>query len=93
METKPIIPETMLRRVTRPYAGVITPGDVFAWEPDFPHARELCVVVKITETAVWTRPIESFSPVYGNDISRFREAVVPTIFKSQPTIEPGITVV
>lgn len=29
------------------FAGDIRPGQVFAWEPDLPHARELLVVTRV----------------------------------------------
>lgn len=29
------------------YDGEILPGQVFAWEPDLPHARELLVVTRV----------------------------------------------
>ena len=116
---KPMIDEAVLvRGGERPYAaeivrgvrghrlykGPINPGDVFAWEPDLPHARELVVVTRITgpgedqtiehalgvavlsgghEQRVWTRPLDGDEEVW-NDESRFREAVVPTLFNPHP---------
>lgn len=78
----PMIPSAYLAPSKRPYSGAIKPGDVFAWEPDLPHARELLVVTRIVDethrTLVWTRHIDGDEEVY-NDIDRFREAVVPTI--------------
>lgn len=97
----PEIPRAMLRPTKRPYKGAIGVGDVFAWEPDLPHARELCVVTRITgplepeaithsrgtavlfrgsETTILTRPLGGGKEVW-NDESRFREAVVLTIFR------------
>ncbi len=92
---KPIISEAVLRRdqcmpgfreCPRWYGGEIEPGMVFAWEPDLPHARELVVVTRITGSprrpAIWTRPIlGSRDDEVWNEISRFREAVVPTNMK------------
>lgn len=110
LPNKPMIPEAELRRGKRPYKGNIVPGDVFAWEPDLPHARELVVVTRITgphfpnpieqpflidfsegnELTVWTRPLNGWEEA-GNEMSRFREAVVPTAFNrmlpTPPTIE------
>lgn len=98
---KPAIPEAVLRRGSRPYLGKISVGKIFAWEPDLPHARELCVVTRLaepeeplrvkhrtgtallsrgTEPQVWSRQYPDGGEEYNNDISRFREAVVPTIF-------------
>ena len=48
MPILPIIPESVIcRNRGKQYNGPIEPGMVFAWEPDLPHARELCVVTKI----------------------------------------------
>ena len=82
LPTKPLLHEAELKRGPRPYMGPIEPGEVFAWEPDLPYARELCVVTRLTGDYVWTKPIKGGKEVW-NDISRFREAVVPTIFKRQ----------
>lgn len=43
----PALNEAELVRGARPYAGPLEPGDVFAWEPDLPHARKLCVITRI----------------------------------------------
>lgn len=86
---RPIIPEPLMRRCERPYDGPVKPGDVFAWEPDIETARELLVVTRITkepsfpdpyEERVFTRPIDGGKEVW-NSMSRFREAVVPTLFR------------
>lgn len=70
------------------YAGPICPGDVYAWEPELPHARELCVVIRIAdrdgaEPAIFTRALHSagLRREIWNDESRFREAVVPTLMR------------
>lgn len=44
----PKIPEAELIRHKGKLLGDIRVGDVFAWEPDLPHARELCVVTELT---------------------------------------------
>lgn len=45
---KPEIPRVYLDlRESRLYRGPIEPGIVFAWELDLPHARELCIVVRL----------------------------------------------
>ncbi len=50
------IPEVELVRHKGLLEGPISVGEVFAWEPDLPHARELIVVVEITDD---THRIES----------------------------------
>lgn len=42
------IQEEMLIRHEGLLEGDIAVGEVFAWEPDLPHARELCVVTSLT---------------------------------------------
>ena len=44
----PKIPEAVLVRHKGLLRGPIAIGEVFAWEPDLPHARELVVVVELT---------------------------------------------
>lgn len=88
LPNNPMINEAELRRGKRPYEGEITPGDVFAWEPDLPYARELVVVKCITKTRVCTRPLNGDEEVW-NDLSRFREAVVPTAFNRMPPTRPA----
>jgi hypothetical protein len=106
---RPVIAEAFLRRSGRPYRGDIRPGDVFAWEPDLPHARELCVVTRLTgpredevirhargtavicgtgEPLVWSRPLDG-DDEWWNTESRFREAVVPTLFRPHPPRRVG----
>lgn len=102
---KPALPEAELIRDTqRPYNGEIRPGDIFAWEPDLPYARELLIVTEISEPPppleirhargiahiscgsglqIWTVPFPDGGREINNDISRFREAVIPTLFKPQ----------
>lgn len=81
---RPIIPEAVLVRGERPYPGDINPGDVFAWEPDLPYARELVVVTFVDKLRIGTRPLDGDREVF-NDIDRFREAVVQTRFNPMPT--------
>jgi hypothetical protein len=50
--------------LTRTYEGPIEVGMVFAWEPDIPTARQLCVVCEITEPEnderrIWTMDLDS----------------------------------
>jgi hypothetical protein len=46
----PPVPEADLdRNHPRPYPGLVEIGDVFAWEPDIPSARMLCIVTAITD--------------------------------------------
>lgn len=111
MMIKPMIAEGVLVRGERPYKGRINPGDVFAWEPDLPHARELVVVTRIStpdndkvivhargsavisgghEQRIWTRSIDG-DDEFWNDESRFREAVVPTLFKPYPITRGRLT--
>ena len=48
---KPPIPESHLLRHWGIYQGEIVPGGIFAWEPDLPTARELCVVTRVCDPA------------------------------------------
>ena len=80
---KPVIAEFVLLRGATPYAGSIYPGDVFAWEPDLPYARELVVVVRLAGGNVWTRNIDGDAE-HWNPEDTFREAVVPTILNPHP---------
>jgi hypothetical protein len=82
------------------YAGEIAPGEIFAWEPDLPHARELVLVTRVIGDAasgdrrIYTRGLDDRAPkALGstphvlerwNEESRFREAVVPTLMKPWP---------
>jgi hypothetical protein len=98
----PMIGEAELLREARPYAGQIRIGQVFAWEPDLSHARELLVVTRIgppppptavhhsrgvaiisngSDDVVYTRHFPDGKTEVWNDLSRFREAVVPTRYK------------
>jgi hypothetical protein len=79
------------------YAGPIEPGEIYAWEPDLPHARQLMLVTRVAnrapdEPAIWCAPIADGQAQHDkavwNDESRFREAVVPTIMNPWPT-EPA----
>lgn len=120
--TMPEIPESYLDRrgvvfikeegfdeLCRRYEGPIEIGEIFAWEPDIPRARELVIVCQVDEIQnderrIWTLNLNS--PMRGNpdrwraamrhtaqfaldgapvwnDESRFREAVVPTMFNPQ----------
>jgi hypothetical protein len=93
----PEIPAAVLVQGSCPLVGPIEPGEVFAWEPDKPHARELLVVVRIEERPgderlIHSRPIGA-SPwgridTSGNDESRFREACWRTIYHPHPPIPP-----
>lgn len=47
----PISPVLLVPHGDGPYEGAIRPGDVFAWEPDLPHARELLVVSCVERAA------------------------------------------
>lgn len=44
----PPVPEAMLLRHDGELQGDIGIGEIYAWEPDLPHARELCVVIGLT---------------------------------------------
>lgn len=85
---KPEIPRAVLARGERPYSGEILPGEIFAWEPEMPHARELCIITKViartgNEPLVYTRDFPGRRQEVRNELSRFREAVVPTVFNRQ----------
>lgn len=51
-----------------------------------PHARGDAFISQGSEEQIWTRPIMGGREV-NNDVSRFREAVIPTIFN--PMSDPG----
>lgn len=73
---KPLIPEVYLNRrgvvwlkgddekLHSHYEGDLHVGQVFAWEPDIPTARELVIICSITERelderAIWTLSLDS----------------------------------
>jgi hypothetical protein len=77
--------------------GPIGLGEVFAWEPHLPWARELIVVTRIEEPpgderVIYTRPFPSYGTENGNDEGRFREAVVRTWFRLMPTEKPALAI-
>jgi hypothetical protein len=79
---KPEIDPAVMVSGPRPLVGDIRLGEVFAWEPGLPHARELCIVSRIVtepgrETIIWTYDMDYRREVW-NDESRFREAAVRT---------------
>lgn len=71
-----------------PYPGSIETGMIFAWEPYLPWARELIIVAEIGAFQIGTYSFPAHKGKYNsmrwNDITRFREAVVPTTFKKFP---------
>jgi hypothetical protein len=81
LSPKPMIPEGLLVRGPRPYTGEIEVGAIYAWEPDLPHARQLCIVSKVQGGIVWTFDFPEQRLEVWNEESRFRGAVVPTLYK------------
>jgi hypothetical protein len=73
------------------YEGPIEPGMIFAWEPCLPYARELIIVatVIVDKVGSYSFPKHDYKhrSMHLNDMKRFREAVLPTIYKKFPT--PG----
>lgn len=97
MMLKPMIGEAILRRHGKgPLKGPITPGEVFAWEPDLPHARELCIVRRIYPvqkapgwTEIWVEAWDmDYAHTFNNEEARFREACVRTSFNLFPAEKP-----
>jgi hypothetical protein len=69
---------------SNPIAGDIGIGEVFAWEPDLPFARELLIVSRIVERKGRKRVIYTWDMNYTrevcNDERRFRDACHRTRF-------------
>lgn len=85
ISVKPLIPEPyIVRSAPRPLCDPIKPGQILAWEPDLPTARELVIVTKVRGDFVWVRNLDDkYGRSYMNDESRVREACWPTRFKDQ----------
>lgn len=71
------------------YRGELSIGMIFEWEPDNPFAAETCEVIRITDRAPdpdkWIVTRGTWNPgEFGNDESRFREAVVKSLIKILP---------
>ena len=95
---KPMLFPEELRMHDGNLVGPIDLGEVFAWEPHLPWARELLVVTRIElpagdERVIYTRPFPSYGAENRNNEGRFREAVVRTWFQLMPTEEPRIGLV
>jgi hypothetical protein len=89
----PEFDEGVVVRHTGKLKGEIVPGEVFAWEPDKPWARQLIVVSKIErgtgdESQVWSWDIDYKRECF-NTLSRFREACYRTRFNLFPTAPPS----
>jgi hypothetical protein len=86
-----MIGEPILVRGPRPLEGEIVPGEVFAWEPDLPWARELVIVRRVYERG-GTTWIEAWDMDYTrtvqNEEGRFREAAYRTMFNRFPSEKP-----
>ena len=77
---QPPLNETEIIRHKGLLKGKIEIGEVFAWEPDKPHARELVIVTKMSGDQILT--IGTYDKdEYWNDESRFREACQRTRFQ------------
>ena len=92
---KPIIDAALLRG-PRPLVGPITPGEVFAWEPDLPHARELLIVRRLYEIdgEGWVEAWDmEYQGTHHNEEARFREACQRTMFNAFPAERPPLLAV
>lgn len=93
LPSKPPIGENELRRDKRPLRGPIEPGEVFAWEPDLPHARELIIVRRIYKNGgeMWVESWDmNYAKTYHNEEDRFREACVRTQYNLMPAERPAL---
>lgn len=79
MQIRPIIPEAYLDRSKAVTEAI--PGNIYAWEPDLEHARELIIVIKVEGDIVYSRNLHRNGPIVPNTIDRFLEAVVHTTFR------------
>lgn len=92
---KPMLHDVEIRMHEGDLVGPIELGEVFAWEPHLPWARELVVVTRIEEPpgderVIYARPFPSYGAENGNDEGRFRAAVVRTWFNLMPTEDAGL---
>lgn len=91
---RPLISESIIIRAERPLQGDIKLGEVFAWRPDMPHARELCIVSEIVDGSDGERLIYTYDMEYVtrtmNDESLFREACYRTTFNLFPAYKPSV---
>jgi hypothetical protein len=97
MTDNPMIHETEIMREGRmkvdggaslPLVGRIEIGEVFCWEPDLPHARELCVVSRIEGERIWMWDYPRRERESCTDDSRFREACFRTRYNPVPSVRP-----
>ena len=88
-----MISEAILRRGPTPLEGPIMPGEVFAWEPDLPYARELFIVRRTYQRGdePWVESWDmNYTATSHTDEERFREAAVRTGFQRFPAERPPL---
>ncbi len=83
LPAKPPLSEATIVRHQGALAGPINPGEVFAWNPDIPCAREYAIVAKVENGKVWTWDMQ-YKKWFWNDESTFREACYRTLFHLFP---------
>lgn len=87
----PIIPEAFLRREPGFLSGPIGIGEVFAWQPDIPYSRELCIVSRIVgpedDRLVFTWDMNYTREVFNDELV-FRQSCVRTHFRLFPSTPP-----
>ncbi len=90
----PEIDDGIIVRHSGKLRGKITPGEVFAWEPDKPWARMLCIVTHIHKNCDNENMIRSVDMDYQrpciNSEARFREACCRTRYNSFPIEKPKL---
>lgn len=84
---KPMIPDAVIIRHDGVLIGDIKPGEVFAWNPDIPHARELVIVSTIDNGSVGSWDMD-YKRLYFNDERTFREVCFRTKFNLFPARPP-----
>lgn len=95
----PEIDDRLIIRHAGKLRGKITPGEVFAWEPDKPWCRMLCIVNFISKNGDGENMIHSVDMDYQrpcvNSEDRFREACSRTVYQLFPTEKPkfGVSVI
>jgi len=90
----PEIDEGCIIRHQGALRGKITPGEVFAWEPDKPWARMLCIVTHFYKNSDGETNIRSVDMDYNrpciNSETRFREACMRTKYRLFPIEKPKV---
>jgi len=86
---KPMIAEVEIVRHKGKLKGAIKEGEVFAWEPDLPWARELLIVTSIetredATIIIHTKDMNYENPAWNTE-RKFRESAQRTRFRNFPT--------